>query len=128
MDHMKNEHCSKRQFLLFGIDTAIVLFLLAAEFSRTSRSLTVDGITMAAAIFAVALFPYAFPAVVSRPPFVKWAMVRLAVLITGLAAGAGLGLTDAGNAGSIPMTLLIFAAIGSLATQSYALIRLDPAN
>lgn len=128
MDHMQNEHRSKRQFFLFGIDTGIVLFLLAAEFSRASRSLTVNGITMAAAIFAVALFPYVFPADVSRPPFFKWALVRLAVLVTGLAAGAGLGLADAGNAGSIPMTLLIFAALGSLAIQSYALIRLDPAN
>lgn len=128
MEHMKNEHNTKRRLLLFGIDTSIVLFLLAAEFSRASRFLTADGITMSAAIFAVAFFPYLLPTGVRRPPFVRWAIVRVSILIAGLAAGTGFGIADSGIAGSIPMALLIFAAMGSFAIQSYALIRLDPAN
>lgn len=113
---------------LFGIDTAIVLFLLSVEFARAARFTTPDGIVMSAAILAVAFLPYFFPSIFERPAFGKWALGRVSVLATGLIAGSGLGFAMPELAQTFSMALLIVAVLGSFALQSYGLIKLDPAN
>lgn len=128
MRHETTNTGNTKHLSLFGIDTAIVLFLLSVEFARAARFTTPDGIVMSAAILAVAFLPYFFPSVFERPAFGKWAAGRVAVLAMGMLAGSGFSFVMPELSQVLPMALLVVAVLGSFAVQSYGLIKLDPAN
>jgi MFS family permease len=128
MRHETNNTGIANHLSLFGIDTAIVLFLLSAEYARAARFTTPDGLVMSAAVLAVAFLPYFFPSVFERPAFGKWAAGRVAVLALGMLVGSVFSLAMPGLAQTFPMALLIVAVLGSFAVQSYGLTKLDPAN
>jgi hypothetical protein len=113
---------------LFGIDTAVVLFLLTLEYARAARFMTPDGIVMSAAILSVAFLPYLFPSVFERPSFGKWAAGRVSIMAAGLVIGSGLSFVLPEFSRMLPMALLIAAVLGSFAVQSYGLLKLDPAK
>ncbi|QQS33428.1 MAG: hypothetical protein IPM50_02285 [Acidobacteriota bacterium] len=128
MKHETTNTGNTNYFSLFGIDTAVVLFLLAVEYARAARFSTPDGIVMSAAILAVAFLPYFFPSVFERPVFGKWAAGRVSVLAAGMLVGGGFSIVMPELSQVLPMALLMVALLGSFAVQSYGFIKLDPAN
>jgi hypothetical protein len=122
---MKNTH---ERIGIFGIDTAVVLFFLAAEYTRSVRILSPDAGFMAVTIGMVLVLPYFLPSGLRAPNFGSWMIGRSVVLLAGLVAGAilsqSVGIVVPAGLRYAPMTFLILASMISCYVQFYGLMKL----
>lgn len=117
---------------IFGVDTAIVLFFLAAEYARSFRVLSLDAILMAFTTVMVMVLPYFLPSGLRCSSIWNWLAGRSVVLFAGLLAGAAFGqvagYTLPEGIRFLPMTLLVMASMVSCYIQFYSLIKLRTAK
>jgi hypothetical protein len=117
---------------IFGIDTAIVLFFLAAEYARSVRILSADALLMATTTVMVLVLPYFLPTGLRCPSIWNWLGGRSVVLFAGLLAGAAfsqvVGTVLPEGIRLLPMTFLIAASMVSCYIQFYGLLKLRPAK
>jgi hypothetical protein len=114
-------------FRAVGLDTALVLFFLAADLGRSLKLVDLGTVLSVLTILAFIVFPYFLPFEKERPQFLNWTFVRLSVAITGIVAGMGLDVLVEvyfmENLKFFPMTLLIFSGIFCAITQIRDIIR-----
>jgi hypothetical protein len=102
-----------------GIDTLLVLLLLTVEYARAGEFLSIDSGFMGLTVLAVLVLPYFLPSA-DGEPFGKWIVSRVAVVGLGLVLGSALP----ESMRSVPLTLLLAAAMASCYVQFYGLTKL----
>lgn len=132
MKHATNRKSGTAILSSFGVDTAAVLFLLAFEYGRVVRIVSVDGILMAITMAMVLVLPYFLPSSWNAPAFGTWFMVRSGVVLAGLVFGAifgySLGVVLPQSLKFAPMMFLVLVSMISGYIQFYGLLRLRPAK
>jgi hypothetical protein len=112
----------------FVIDTTFVLFFLALEYGRSVRMFALDGLLMAITMLMVLILPYFLPSASGKPVFRNWMIGRGAVALSGIALGIAfrqsVGVVVPEFLQTMPMTLLIVAAMISCYIQFYGLMKL----
>ena len=108
-----------------GIDTALVLFFLAAEIGRYRHFGTIETLLMTVSLIMLLALPYFLPSTAELgPSFAKWLMLRGLVAFIGLVGGFLLP----GSSQFLPMNFLILAGICSCFFQFYGLMKLRLAD
>lgn len=109
------------------IDTTFVLFFLAIELGQSGSVFALDTMFMAATLGMVMALPYFLNDSEERPMFRDWILGR--ALIAMFAVGLGvmfrqaLGTLLPETLSSLPMTLLIIAAMLSCYAQFYSFFK-----
>ena len=125
---MKDSTLMSNGLRAYSVDTAAVLFFMALEYGREVRIFTSDGIMMAVTMAMLLVLPYFVLGKYPRPTFAAWLIVRTCVGVLGLIVGGIFGMSVGavlpGFMGSLPLTLLIAAAMISSYIQFYSLMKL----
>jgi hypothetical protein len=112
----------------FLTDTAFVLFFLALEYGRSIRLFSIDGVLMAITMTMVIVLPYFLPTRYEKSAFSIWVLGRSAIaavgIVLGIAFSQSVGVVVPESLRSMPLTLLIVAAMISCYIQFYGLLKL----
>lgn len=98
-------------------DTSFVLFFLAMDIGQKAGFLSVDGVTMIAALAAVMLLPFLLTGG-EQGSFREWVVGRGVIagfgLVSGAAFGMGVGTLFPEMFSFLPFTLLIMSAMATV--------------
>jgi hypothetical protein len=110
-----------------GADTLIISFLLGVETGRSFPALGFETALMGVTMLMIIVLPYFLVQESRRPQLAHWLAFRSFVAMLGVATGAILQSSPANSIDllrSMPMTLLLLAALISFVLQFYGLMRL----